>query len=357
MNRSPLTILLTVKGRPTYTKRWLDYMSLIQFEHNIVIADGDADGYTKELIENKSYTELNIDFFEYTQTVNYIDYYKMIVAAIERAQSDYVMLCDNDDFLLPSGTNNILSFLKKNPDHISRGGYITGFNLNGGTAVDYGSSFRLSSYYDKLFRLEEPSSNWYGFIEEVLFNFQSSFYNIHTKESLFTIYNEIVAMNFTDLTVTERYFQMRLPSLGKVTYDPSAFHYLRQKGTSNSANMNVPLAIIMADMPSDVRKLAKKISSIIDEADSEFEAHILDKYAEYYGYYFSHTALRYRFTKLYNCKLAFMNSSTGKGLKKCLNFYENYQLLSKVKKWSNASIYKSFDDEIKTISNFITKAR
>jgi len=357
MNGSPLTILLTIKGRPTYTKRWLDYMSLIQFEHNIIIADGDADGYIKELIENKSYSELNINFFEYRQTVNYIDYYKMIVAAIERAQSDYVMLCDNDDFLLPSGTNKILSFLKNNPDHISRGGYITGFILNGGTPVDYGSSFRLSSYYDKLFRLEEPSSNWHGFIEEVLFNFQSSFYNIHTKESLLTIYNEIVAMNFTDLTVTERYYQMRLPSLGKVTYDPSAFHYLRQKGTSSSANINVPLEILKSDMPSDVRKLAKKISSTIDEEDSEFEAHILDKYAEYYGYYFSHNTLKYRFTRLFNFKLAFMNSSIGKGLKKYLNLYENYQLLSKVKKWSNRSIYKSFDDEIKTISNFITKAR
>lgn len=357
MNRSPLTILLTVKGRPTFTKRWLDYMSLIQFEHNIVIADGDADGYIKELIENKSYEELNIDFFEYRQTVNYIDYYKMIVAAIERAHSDYVMLCDNDDFLLPSGINKILSFLKMNPEHISRGGYITGFNLNGGTPVDYGSSFRLSFFYEKLFRLEEPSSNWYSFIEEVLFNFQSSFYNIHTKEALFTIYNEIVEMNFTDLTVSERYFQMRLPSLGRVTYDPSAFHYLRQKGTSNSANLNVPLEILMSDMPSDTRKLAKKISSTIDEEDKEFEAYILDKYAEYYGYYFSHTSLKYRFTKLFNCKLAFMNSSVGKSIKKCLNIYENYKLLRKVRKWSHVSIYQSFDEEIKVISNFITKPR
>ena len=357
MNNLSLTVLLSIKGRPNFTKRWLDYMALIKFEHNIVIADGDADGYTKQLLNDSSYEKLKINFFEYKQTIKYIDYYKMVLTAIERSDSKYVMFCDNDDFLLPSGLDKILSFLEINPDHISRGGYITGFKVNGGIPTDFGSSFNLSFYYERLFRLEEPSSNWYSFVEEVLFDFQSSFYNVHTKESIYTIYNEIVEMNFTDLTVTERYYQLRLPSLGKVSYDHSAFHYLRQKGTSNSANWNVPLEILKSDMPSDIRKLAKKISSIIDEEDSKFEAHILDKYADYYGYYFSHTTLKYRFTKLFNYKLAFMNSSIGKGLKKCLNLYENYQLLSKVKKWSNGSIYKSFDDEIKAISNFITKAR
>lgn len=355
MNNSSLTVLLFIKGRPTFTKRWLDYMALIKFEHNIVIADGDADGYTKELLNSLSYKKLKIDFFEYKQTINYIDYYKMVLTAIERADSKYVMFCDNDDFLLPAGLDKILSFLKINPDHISRGGYITGFNVNGGIQADFGSSFNLSFYYERLFRLEEPSSDWYNFVEEVLFDFQSSFYNIHSKESIHTIYNEIVEMNFTDLTVTERYYQLRLPSLGKVSYDHSAFHYLRQKGTSSSSNINVPLEIIKSDMPSDVRKLAKKISSIVGEDEKKFEAHILDKYANYYGYYFSHTILKYRFIKLFHFKLAVMNSSVAKSAKKLLDFYENYKLIKKVKKWSNASIFDSFQKEVKVISNLIKR--
>ena len=69
------------------------------------------------------------------------------------------MLCDNDDFILPSGLNDQINFLSKNNDYISASGRILNFEIDGYDYVCYGRKptfLEPCSYY----RLEEPLSNW-----------------------------------------------------------------------------------------------------------------------------------------------------------------------------------------------------
>jgi len=354
MNNS-LTILLLLKGRPSFTKRWMDYMAAIKFNHKIIIADGDADGVAKKIINHEKYSQLNIEFFEMLQTIKYLDYYKMVLEGINRAQSQFIMLCDNDDFILLSGLNKIVSFLEKNPDHISMGGYISGFKINGGAYLDYGKNFQLSFFYKKIHRLAEPTSNWYQFVHQIMFDFQSSFYNVHRRDVIKKIYSEIVQMNFSDLTVTERYYQFRLPTLGKVAYDPSALHYLRQKGTSSSTNINVPLDLIKSDLPNDIRVMADKVSLFVDEDQKKFKEHILKVYADYLGYYFSHTLLRYRFKNLFKIKNLYNHYLNKTFLYRILSFLEHQKFLSVVKKQTKSLDYKAFQKEIVMISDILKK--
>ena len=66
-----LTILLTLKGRKSFTKRWLDWMALENCPFPIVIADGDADKtFTKNLLKKDIYKNLNIDYREYPEDIN-----------------------------------------------------------------------------------------------------------------------------------------------------------------------------------------------------------------------------------------------------------------------------------------------
>ena len=37
---SDFTLILLVNGRENFTKRWLEYMSLVNFKHKIVIGNG-----------------------------------------------------------------------------------------------------------------------------------------------------------------------------------------------------------------------------------------------------------------------------------------------------------------------------
>ena len=45
------TLLLLIKGRHEFTKRWLLYMRKIKFPFKIVIADGENDDYTENLLK------------------------------------------------------------------------------------------------------------------------------------------------------------------------------------------------------------------------------------------------------------------------------------------------------------------
>ena len=47
---SKLTIVLLIKGRENFTKRWLDYMSKINYQENILIGDGDPKTKIKNVI-------------------------------------------------------------------------------------------------------------------------------------------------------------------------------------------------------------------------------------------------------------------------------------------------------------------
>ena len=63
---SDLTILLTLKGRKKFTKRWLDWMSIEKCPYKILLADGDEDkSFTKDLISDSRYHDLDFEYLEY----------------------------------------------------------------------------------------------------------------------------------------------------------------------------------------------------------------------------------------------------------------------------------------------------
>ena len=62
---SDFTLILLVNGRENFTKRWLEYMSLINFKHKIVIGNENKkkDHLLKKIITHKRYSKLNIKLY------------------------------------------------------------------------------------------------------------------------------------------------------------------------------------------------------------------------------------------------------------------------------------------------------
>ena len=53
MKMSNLTLILLIKGREKFTKRWLDYMATINYPDCILIGDGDIKSNVKKIIKKK----------------------------------------------------------------------------------------------------------------------------------------------------------------------------------------------------------------------------------------------------------------------------------------------------------------
>jgi glycosyltransferase domain-containing protein len=316
-NLAPFTLLLLVKGRHEFTERWLKYMDSIKFEFPIIIADGENDGVTEDLIKKANTSKnLAIEFYQYNTHGGYNEYYSMKYEALNKVKTDYVMLCDNDDFILQYGLKKLIDFAVKNPEYISVSGKILNFEIDDFAYAPFGSKINFlkpCEYYRK----EEPLDDWKNHIKSVFTEFQPNFYNIFQKKYLLIVANELTKLNFSDLVINEFYIQLRTATLGKSKVLDAEQHYLRQRGTSSiSKNYVFSEDLIRCNMPLDVRKMADEISKLISLGDDKLKADIenciLDSFAKYLNHFLAHTTLRYRFKRLYEFK------------QKLLYIYKNY---------------------------------
>ena len=128
---SDFTLILLVNGRENFTKRWLEYMSLINFKHKIVIGNGNKkkDYLLKKIINHTRYSKLKIEYHSYNNK-NYKDYYFMMYDLVKNyLKTEFLRFCDNDDFILKKQQDNLINFFKKNKKYLSVGDFQIRFEI------------------------------------------------------------------------------------------------------------------------------------------------------------------------------------------------------------------------------------
>ena len=112
-----LTILLTLKGRKKFTKRWLDWMVEEDCPYKILIADGDADkSFTQGLLKNPNYKNLDIDYIDYPEDINIRTFIRKFSNAISLIKTKYAIYADNDDFIIVNNLKKALIFFESNSE-------------------------------------------------------------------------------------------------------------------------------------------------------------------------------------------------------------------------------------------------
>lgn len=149
-----LTILLPLKDRVDYSRRWLDYAAVAPLPCRILIADGGSTSEVAALAAEARARHLDVDYVRYPFDADYAAYYGKIADALQRVTTPYVVLADNDDFFVPDGVQQAVTFLQANPDYIACGGQCAIFWLRGrgapaapqalyGSDVEWKASSRL----------------------------------------------------------------------------------------------------------------------------------------------------------------------------------------------------------------------
>lgn len=139
-----LTILLAVKDRVPFTKRWLDYAASVRLPYRILIADGGADDTTAQLAAESRAAGLAVEYVRYPFDASYGDYYAKLADALSRVTTPCAVMADNDDLFIPDGLARAMQFLSENPSYVACGGQCAVFWMSSGhlTAGDalYGDS-------------------------------------------------------------------------------------------------------------------------------------------------------------------------------------------------------------------------
>ena len=357
-NIKSFTLVLLIKGRHEFTHRWLMYMKEIKFEHQIIIADGQDDDETKKMIDEiNGENILSIRYYRYNTHAGYPEYFKMKNDILSKVETELVMLCDNDDFILPMGLNKQIIFLSENLEYISSSGRILNFELDNYNNSCFGKKINLLHPY-QYHRLEEPGGSWKKYIDSIYTKFQPNFYNVFYVNHLKQISHELVELNVSDFIISEFYIQLRTASIGKSKIIGSTFHYLRQRGTSTiSNNYEFTQELLKRNMPNDFRKMITKFAEILNKKNykEDVKLHIQNSFSKYLNFYLAHTMLKYRFPKLYKVKIFMLHILNSRliFLVDIFKTFRNFLIFKKISNLSNKSEILLVKSELERIFHFL----
>lgn len=356
--QNDLTIILTLKGREAFTYRWLDYVSENAFKFNILIADGDKNSNVKKNLSKPAYNKLKINYLNFNDQ-SWSDYYRKVYSVAKLVKTKYVMVSDNDDFIVRSGINSIISFLDSHEDHISVGSNILFFNINNKkNELLKGGNPTLTQIYNSP-RLEEPLENFNKQLNSTFQNFQPNFYNIYRRDAFEQLAKELSILSFSDPSVAEIYQQLRIPTIGKQKKIVSSIHYLRQEGTSNNKH-NFVESLIEKDLPSDIRKMSREISkhyaSFYKQNNEVVYEQVNAYYVKYLTDFLSNTHLRHRFPRFYMIKKALLKSSVLIPFQFLRSNILHNKLLFKFKRLTYKNNFIETKKELENIFSFLKNA-
>ncbi len=259
---SKLTLILLIKGRKKFTKRWLDYMLRIKYDGFILIGDGEKNSEIKKILKNKHYTKLNLKYVSYNHSSqSYKDYYYMMYDLVRNhVKTEFIRFCDNDDFILKNQQTNLLNYYIKNKNLASVGDFQIRFEILNQNKL-HGN--KIYFFLEGVNRSQDSFSNQN--IRDIFNNYQGFFYNIFKKKDMQKILFEIYKLNFTDLEIRDFYLCLRLICNGKTIYLNQS-SYIRQHATSQtSTNFFYSDNFFSKDIKGDTEKLVTKISKIFEK--------------------------------------------------------------------------------------------
>jgi len=139
---SKLTIVLFLKERKYFNKRFLDYYCERNLDFNLLISDGSKKPIDRVLL-NKIKKNKLIKYFKFSEDKSYNIFYKKIYKTLKLVKTKYVFFASNDDFIVYQTLKKCVDFLKYENKFIGCGGTMLGFDMLKKNKLDY----KLSNFY------------------------------------------------------------------------------------------------------------------------------------------------------------------------------------------------------------------
>lgn len=224
-----ITFILTLYKDNTYTERFLKYFNTIQSNSVLLIGDGKRSQAVKNLIA--TYNNSNIKYFEFDDNTPQ-DYFYKLKYLLEKVETPYVMLCDNDDLFIVENIRKCIQFLDQNNDYAACGGLLFFFNI--------GKGYRKFKFYcPKNHSFSLNSKIPFERVSSYLQNYHTAcWYHVHRKETISIAINEFIKTGINDLLLMELFLAMATASQGKILFNANYIHYLRQL---NSSQVNITI--------------------------------------------------------------------------------------------------------------------
>lgn len=225
-----LTIVLALRGRPLFTRRWLDYAQAVSLPFKVFVADGSDDkdaSFVEELLRDKArFSNLDVEHARYPFDAAYSDYYAKMTDALSRTRTPFTALVDNDDFPLARGLDRLTSFLEAHPDYSACGGRMAEVVVESADRL-YGGRVILSPGHPQR-DLKEASAS--ARVESLFARYQTSYYDVHRTAFMKDCFASLNEAAPADVFLAELWTALLAAAAGTVKKLPDIF-LVRQRNT------------------------------------------------------------------------------------------------------------------------------
>jgi glycosyltransferase domain-containing protein len=232
-----VTIVLTLKDRGAFTRRWMSYANAVKLPFAVLIADGGADEeVTGLLAAGGNFPNVRYRYIRYPYDDSYARYYAKIADALSQVTTPFVAMADNDDLFVIDGVRAAAEFLRTHPDHLSCGGQSASFWVRSeegkagdgvyGSRVDWKQATAMSSITGETarerIRVTTPSAA------------DASYYYVKRTADLRRHFEIVRALNLHDLFLTEHLLWFLNAIAGKTWRIPDLY-IARQQNSPDSS--------------------------------------------------------------------------------------------------------------------------
>jgi glycosyltransferase domain-containing protein len=124
-----LTILLLVKDRIEFSKRWLEYAVLTHQKFPIVVADGSKEDQLRHEVEKIS-NILDIKYIYPGPDLSISDFISKTIIALKSVQTEFTFMASDDDFYFTDAIEKSKNFLELRDDFVFCNGGGLDFSLS-----------------------------------------------------------------------------------------------------------------------------------------------------------------------------------------------------------------------------------
>ena len=119
MLRSELSVVVPTRNRPDHLRRLLAFYAARNFSHRILVLDSSDNKSENTSLVSRNRQRLDLELFPFDKDTLLVD---KNCDGLKEVKTPYVVFCADDDFIIPSGIDQCVTFLQRNPTYIAAQG-------------------------------------------------------------------------------------------------------------------------------------------------------------------------------------------------------------------------------------------
>tara|TARA_B100002019_G_C21217170_1_gene572652 strand:+ start:27 stop:1064 length:1038 start_codon:yes stop_codon:yes gene_type:complete len=200
-----LTLLLLLKDRESFSKRWISYFEKSSLNINVFIADG-----SKSKNDLFNHNEL-FNYHYFGPDKDFTTYRNKVIQSLKMINTKYVLFASNDDFYIKSGIQQALKILKRNKNYSACRGLIKSFRVTSKDGL-FGKLVLNEDLYTSTSILGNNASKR---ILEFINKSNSIWHDVVKKEEILSAWSNSKKYKFENILIHDLYTYFYISSRGK----------------------------------------------------------------------------------------------------------------------------------------------